>query len=360
MGKRQHYIPRMLLKGFASRSEPKEAKYWIWQIRVGQPPCEISTKHAAVKKNFYGDDNILEETLSEFESSSAEVIKQILSGEKPQSLSQELRMFVWTQALRTKSIHDSFLAAVRVVIDEYVAGAKKHDIVGKIGERLIADFDRMFATEIAKLSADEQIVLEEMAKVHEFRRLAIDAANQKMIKDNVQTVLVRLLTTIGDSGIIEENMKKSLRSSLNSMLSNNTPPKGFNPSHWFSYDFDDHSLVLGDICAFGIGLKGELGSIPRFGQDWSYVLLPISHSRLLVGSQTEERPTIDPERVNWASAALSLDTIYSSTNSSNVVALRDTIGSVEPLIDPQELSALVAKAWSPKFKEEGSKSELRT
>jgi Protein of unknown function (DUF4238) len=52
-GRRQHTIPRFLLKGFASRFAGKEVFVWLYQ--VGRNAIETNTKNVSTNRDFYGE-----------------------------------------------------------------------------------------------------------------------------------------------------------------------------------------------------------------------------------------------------------------------------------------------------------------
>lgn len=51
-GKRQHYLPRFLLKGFASRMERNEAYTWVYYL--GKEPYETNIRNIGLERYFYG------------------------------------------------------------------------------------------------------------------------------------------------------------------------------------------------------------------------------------------------------------------------------------------------------------------
>ena len=92
--KRNHYIPRMLLNRFASRTEGK--KHWIWQTGQDGQSREISTRDAAVGSLFYGESSTgVERALSEVESRIATVLRRLdEAGESLSEFAPEIRRFV--------------------------------------------------------------------------------------------------------------------------------------------------------------------------------------------------------------------------------------------------------------------------
>lgn len=105
--RRNHYVPRFLLKRFSSRSQGK--KSWIWQVSHEDDPVEISTRDAAVTRDFYGGPSSgVEDAFATAETRFADVLAAIESGDSPQLHQKELREFIWTLVVRTRAFRQQF------------------------------------------------------------------------------------------------------------------------------------------------------------------------------------------------------------------------------------------------------------
>lgn len=343
MGERHHYIPRFLQKGFASRIE--EEKVWIWQSSANRPPVEISTKHAGVEKRFYGNDDELEFAFAEYEQKFAPAIIQVAGGRNPNELSQILSSLVWTQAVRTKAIRESFDNALRSMLGELLDEARSTNLAARISSRTENEFDSMFADIVQKLPHDERLVAEESYKVPKIRLLMIQAARSQLSNGGFTTMLSRLLTAVTDGEMISEMVRAGTLKGLKKMLDLNTTPNATIPKIWKVVKFEDHSIILGDICTFYVSADGRCGGAGRFGEDWMAVCLPISHNSILIGTNGQSEFELSAEVVNFYSASLSADVIFSSRASPTFLSLANKIGTLEPLIDQTEIAELVTQAW---------------
>src|SRR5437773_5887036 len=98
---RNHYIPRLLLNRFASRTQGDTS--WIWQLSSDGRAREISTRDAAVGSLFYGKpDSGVEEALARIESRFAPILERIDLGEQPSEFQEALRQFVYLLFIRTR------------------------------------------------------------------------------------------------------------------------------------------------------------------------------------------------------------------------------------------------------------------
>lgn len=344
MGKRQHYIPRMLLKGFASKSDPENAKFWIWQVRPSHPPIEISTKDAAVEKNFYGGDQALESRLSEFESANSKVVEQLLAGEEPNNLSSQIELFVWSQAVRTKAIRDEFISAAIHLLETTARSIYSSTFKESVSARVHADFETLIAENSSNLPLIQRITLEELVKVPDARNLILDSLVAQASIENVQRLLVATIHGVINSGILREKANAGFYKGLESMLKMTSSSERYRPEFWELTRFKEHSILLGDICTFAISADGSFGSIPKVGEGWQTLVLPVAHNAVLLGHRSTERSIITTDLLNLASSSLSTDKYYCSSDSDQLTAYNNKIGSVEPLVAQHEIETMVIKA----------------
>jgi AcrR family transcriptional regulator len=341
---RHHYIPRFLQKGFASRFD--NDKVWIWQIQMGKSPIEISTKDSGVSKKFYGDDDTLERAFGEYEQRFAPAIDEILYGKDPNEFSEVLSMFVWTQAIRTKAMRENFSTASHRLVDEIFAESSAHKLADHISSRVEREFDQLFAQAMLNLQPDERLVAEESYRVPIIRNLMMDAMRSQLSVSGVANMLSRLIITAQNSGVIADIVQKGSLAGFKKLLLGDEPLKVTTPNIWSIRKYDDHSLVLGDICTFYSGSDGSWGGAGKFGDAWKAVFLPIAHNTILVGTKSDNQFEITAEDANYLSSALSYEAIFSSRVSSTVEALRDKIGSLEPLLNTEEIADVVNQVWS--------------
>lgn len=66
-GKRQHYLPKFLQAGFASRKSGDRVFTWVY--RKDKPPFEANTRHIGVEQDFYarGEDRTVDKTITDAE-----------------------------------------------------------------------------------------------------------------------------------------------------------------------------------------------------------------------------------------------------------------------------------------------------
>ncbi len=98
--KRQHYVPKMLLKNFSS----DEKLINVFILRRKQFKTLISIKEQCYSDYFYGADGIIEDYFSDIEGKVAEILRKLLNHRADDVLLQDmdlLRLFIHFQAHRT-------------------------------------------------------------------------------------------------------------------------------------------------------------------------------------------------------------------------------------------------------------------
>ena len=345
MGKRHHYIPRMLLKNFASSRDERNEKVFSFQIGVDGKASEFSTKNVAVEKYFYGKEFNTEEQLSEIEAAADNAFQSIISGDNPNKHSDLLRKFIWLQSLRTRGIKLAFHEAFKNVVAEFSSSATKTNLQRRIEQRILNEFDEIIAKELPLQLPSERIVFQELMATPGFKRIAQEGMIAKLVKDNVTEILSRLLAAIGSSGIIEETIIGGYQKGINRATEQVAPPESFCPKYWSVQNFEAHKLILGDLCVFAVDGNGGIGSLHKIGAVRKYVILPMAHNKLLIGMDLDEESNFKSDEVNYSSAALAWDYIYSSSGSENHEQIASHIGTREPLVDSEEVKSIVQRAW---------------
>lgn len=129
-GKRQHIIPRFLMKGFASRFDGD--KVFTWVYRKGVPPFEGNTKNINVERYFYGKEG--EELYADGVITNLErdrfspLVDELRNKEgSVDFLSLEIADFISNTIVRTKNFRNSFFEMSENIsqrLDEYLAASK--------------------------------------------------------------------------------------------------------------------------------------------------------------------------------------------------------------------------------------------
>lgn len=342
MGKRSrnHIIPQVLLKRFASKNDGE--KCWIWRFRRGAGAIEISTKDTAVSKNFYGGEQSgVEEKLGGDEGAYGTIFEELDLGRDPNEISVQLKGMIRNFALRT--------ASFRARLPEYL-----HHLIQNVGavptdeqieQRALLELDRNprkfleaplrkflpGSPKLAEWLLGSRVFLWFMKRLLRkllapFFRSKHQLAVQTMARDKIPQQLVQNL-----------QLKRLLESAP--MLDR------FNPAKWRVCRATPGSILMGDSCVIAVNSIGEAGALFRFGTKWDSVYMPLSHSSYLVALSCETSRVLEPEVLNRASAQVAMDEIYSSRWTEVEESLSRLIGTGDFVASSAETDKAIRSAW---------------
>lgn len=340
--RRHHYVPRFLLARFASRRTAD--KSWVWQFDR-EKAVEVSTKDAAVSRDFYGEPGTpIEDTFAQHEGTWARALITIDASADPSPHAETLREFVWALAMRGRSLRNQFSEfAARML---RAAAEPKHaalvrDVLHRrvleelptIFERLLGHLPAQVRDSQAESTAVQQVLLQRM----------LDLVNSMQVSAE--------LTRFAESEQVEHGVVEAARAGqlrgLESVVDTErvAVPDQFRPDEWRLQRSEEFELVLGDSCVVCMSPDGETGTILRKSATWTQILLPVSRTSVLVGCRSGDRRELTADEINRASSETSTHYVYAGTRDERTLALRSAIGRCASPMTESELDELVATGW---------------
>ena len=329
-GKRQHYIPRFLLKGFCSKTEGP--KSFIWYFRKGSKPSEISIRDVAVSKKFYGDSSpeSIDEKLTKMEQQFGPTIdrlrtdKIINTSDLPTIVEFFINMVIRTQYIR-KSFTDAtgglMEMAARNLSDPHKMAAVINEAIKQNKSRFRDQLRSSMRRKLGKKMPikEEQIIRQVEENAEQLASLLANPFSKEIVKG---------LTAFNEK--IDEHGTISHKDALDRFLDLKEPSKRhhqYSNLHWIIRSYNPNQFILGDICVLTMDTKSQFFSPPIFSKkDNEILLLPISHDTLLIGSDSKEPLLPPPEVLNTHSVELSIDFFVSSINSEREKQLSKRVG----------------------------------
>lgn len=346
--RRNHYVPQVLLRRFASRTDGK--KSWVWQTSEDKRSVEISTRDAAVGSFFYGSSpGSVEEAFGPIEAEFGRVLKSIDAGEPVDSFGQELRRFVYLLFIRTKALREQFADAADVAVKKFVESATPNRLGEAVRRELDTSFEECLAKAVSSLPVPQRKTFLALASTPRLRE-AIKAHAVGGIKHLDTFSLMDSLLSAAEDGLPTAAQDGQINA-LAKLLSEAHTPETFSPTHWDVQVRDAGRFILGDCCAIAESADGQFGSILRFGKDWHSVFLPVSPKHLLVGCRGDRPGPLDYDKIDQISAGLSRSYVYSAESTSNVRALAQRIGQEDALITAADIDSIMGEVWE--FSEDG-------
>ena len=321
--RRQHFLPRFLLKGFASRS--RRDHHFIHVFQKDQTPHETNITNIAVVGDFYGReaDGGIENDLREPESEHAAVLHRI-------------RM--------NGSIDDDPVVLGEFVRQLLVRTRHMRDLTADMAAMLLTMIARFLQTTQAQEHLKEQVIARALSDEpfwDKVRTQGLDFTEPQMkyLVDwamrqiDVPSIAHQYSEAAATDipGAVATGQIDALRRGI---VERPVPP---DDAVWSLVTTEPHLLILGDLAVVGRTREGYCHPMQP-GADLQAILLPIGHQHLLVGALTSTWGTINPE----ASVELSRDFFVSSQNSEHERQYQARLGARAQFSGLSEMLAQVA------------------
>lgn len=329
--KKHHFLPRFLLRGFASRTSGDEA--WVWEFRRGRAPVERNTREVGGARYFHGDPDVsdLEYKMGDVETEYAPVIVRFRANEATNEDLAIAPAIANHLLVRTKNIRDGFReageAAIAIIGQRTREGKNaklvRNRTMKELRKRLQTQYSEKFSAlpkfKRKLLLSIAEKKLEEYLRTEEFRRDA--SAMIDLFNENVSL-----------KELVADAHRKALRKSAESV----PQLKRFNDLRWEVRQFPDSNIILGDVV--GIAQSGSdegfrnalLIDNPRI------VCIPIGNSTILVGHRGADSPAIDVQALNRGSVTASRDFFVASRCTDGEKQYADLIGTDSALLSEKD------------------------
>jgi hypothetical protein len=337
-GKRQHYLPRFLQRGFIV--DPQEARERTWLHRRGTKAKAVSIRDVGVSEYFYSKlaaDGAfaLDDLITSLEGGLDSELSKIRRARSETLLDAKTAAYLTAHlALRTAHVRSVFAQSTALLIDSFVEMVSDANHL-----REVLDVDGTGISQLRSILVDEA-------------RRALPLAD--LVPEPFMNRLIAYLLREGfdafyaDHGKAMVQAMAPLAAGVSKMVrdAHNKSLSALDHSHWedrlAQLDWRPYSVV-GAILPDCVALVRESGGSVtpltlRDGGRMDLVILPIAHDRLLVGSRFPS-PDIDIAWINRASASCS-DDFFISREARGVEELSDLIGQR----CSQTINAVVAEA----------------
>jgi hypothetical protein len=341
-----HFIPEFLLNRFCSRQMKKKKKkiHWIWQIGRSGLPREVITRKAAASNYFYGGQETgVENALANAEGRFGALLLALDRGEAAENYSEDLRLFVWTLAVRTSAIRGQLGVAVNDLFDQMATTITPDQAQTAVLERLDVALDGALEDELRKFPVQQQAIARNNLMVPEIRQQIFRLGGALVRSTDVAGMFRWMLRELCSQNIAASASKDGQIRGLSSRLASGMAPDSFSPDYWYIYESTTTDLVLGDGCVFATAENGSVGSLFRLGQSWNAMYCPISPSKFLVGTWSLTNSVLSASEINKISAELSFSYIYARSDGEAERSLAQRIGSTAPFISQEDLTRLVSE-----------------
>lgn len=337
-GKKQHDLPRLLLRGFTSKVEGKAA--FVWQFRKDAEPKEVSLRDVGHSKFFYDKpgSRTLDASITDKENEYGPFVTQLRRERRLSSSGEEtLVEFVHSLVLRTRNLRDLLTGAFDTMLNELSSVVTDTETTRqqmlKEQEKNSPIWDRALTGYVeAKYGVRNRWVkmFLKWRENKDFKRwLTYSAQAKEHIQQQVALYKAQLAPLFGQ---IEEIAKTTHNEQLKKVLHSGGDNLTQRYQHyrqlcWSIQELEHGSLVLGDVAVLRFEQISKRFSAGFDGGTDGIILLPLSHDLLIIGAQqvTAALPSI--HEINCASAQLSFHYFVSSQNSERERSYQQVIRS---------------------------------
>ena len=337
-GVRQHYIPRFLLRGFASKVSNE--KVFVWYLRKGEEPIEVSTKDIALEKYFYGEpgQDSLDKTITERENDFAKVVDKArgeteLSDEDNKILIQIVQDII----IRTRHVRKGLTEGADKLYNMFLNNiADKEKVTTLFKNKNVKDQVRRAIEK--KLNTNDPKIINPFIQSLE---------NDPHLLAELGQLFSEILKKIDLTKEMESAHKKGITRVYDE--GSTTRLEEYSKLIWTVKCFEQKVLILGDVGVIKLNTKTGEFSLPITSmREKEVILLPISHNKLLVGSFNEDISLPSVDTINKAMAELSMDFIISAWDGEKVQEYSQLIGDRADYLDDQTLHELESEHFKKK------------
>jgi hypothetical protein len=120
-GKRQHFVPQFLQRGFASHAVGDEAFTWVY--RKGTPPFNPNIKNVGAESSFYTqeDDTLADDLITKAEGSLGELVERLRSSPPSAISDAQVPTLIAHLEVRTRHLRQSWLQSVEYLISQFIS-----------------------------------------------------------------------------------------------------------------------------------------------------------------------------------------------------------------------------------------------
>lgn len=339
-GIRQHFFPRFLQKGFASKETRKETYTWVYA--VDKEPFEANIKNIGVGKYFYGtsEESTVDDLITERETGFSDFIHELRKETRDKNIDSEVPSELITHLIvRSQHTRGSLSDALKVLVDIFQKNLSGTE-----------DFKKLVANVWVKNPELIEVPLRKEV-VANFPPNTPNQLIDKVVDYRKNNILRSLDGKYEDGFLLFKQLFLKMRNEVLSVAKGaqiKALSKGVVPDRhlekykklvWKLFVLPSGNFISGDIGPIGIYNHENLFQPFLFSKgEVVQVMLPISGSHIVVGGH--ERPVLkyDQNRINCEIASVSKYYFISSCNNQYFLELKSLIGSKCLNISDDELA----------------------
>jgi hypothetical protein len=335
-GRRHHYIPQFLQRGFASHSTSKDSYAWVY--RKGDiNPFNSNIKNIGIEGDFYSEDKdtALDDTITDAETKYGLFVNELRNADIKEKVDKsKAAKLIAHLEIRTKNLRINYRNAGTYVVTETAKFLENTD--------KCEQFIRGQVKKQANTLIDEELAKRGIPRTlfPIFRNQFAPLVEQK-IPDMIEHMIQMLTYLRVNLPTIFHNSAKS--GHIKALLNTHTPPIKVSVYEKLNYKIistGETKIPLGDSGVI-FNLEGEREFKPFFekGNKLLAVILPISSTRILLGSL--DGYTVNLDKIINAIASCSLEYFISSEESQGNINLSKLISVNTSILTRHEMDQIL-------------------
>lgn len=331
-GKRQHFVPRFLQAGFASKKTADQVFTWVY--RTDRPPFESNTVNVGVEREFYsiGTDTAADDAITDVENPFSTLVSSLRDNAAQSVADPRIPELISHLEVRTRHLRQSF------------ASASDHLLRG------LAEFltDTASATSylMRQLRSDPELLRKPLATglrcSEEHAALLVEMIPHTMLEELVARYSPMIVDGVIDRvrGEVHRIVKSSHIRALKTAASSTARADRLRTLHYATVECTAGDLILGDSpVLFEVAASRQFKTLLEGKDELKAVYLPLSPRLMLVGAATSTARL--PDHLPQAIARSSFEYFISDRLSGDNRQRQATIGEAAALITEEELEDIM-------------------
>lgn len=340
-GKRHHFIPQFLQKGFATSEDNHTQNIWIY--RKNSPTFSSNIINSGVEGHFYGidGDSTLDDEITKFEGKYGQIINSARTSHIHTKLDKKsISKLIYNFEIRTRNLRESFRESMHLVAQEVLNNLSNPKKYEKLLKQMMND-------ELNKLvdnEGEKQGVPRSMMPLY---RVAFKKESKDKLEMHTSQIHEQLKSTCENfKELITNALAGSTKSGhIKAMLksSKKIPPKlkWYEKLEYSIYETGDEEIPLGDsIILFHVKEDREFKNFLDDKKSLIAVILPISPKRIICGSKNKNYVP-DFSALKQAIISCSKEFFLFSRHDDDLDSLKKNISTNSHILSEEEIKNIV-------------------
>ena len=336
--KRQHFIPQLLLRGFASRVDGD--KYYAFEFRTKGEPRETAIRNIALEGYFYGQpgQTEIEQIIARKENRYGPLVQALRQGGCNPQQKPLIDEFVNHLMVRTRTLRNSVVEPAQALLEIFSDELERPENRPCV-QRMV----------LKQVRTDSRI-RRQLNQLPQAKRQAALRQMESSIVNSADTIeMLKLIVQLAKPMI---DLPKAAREAQVKTLETDQALEKradlLKVVQWSVVEYYQHALVLGDLGPIAKTTASAEWQQPIVSGEPALICLPISSKHLLIGQRDTLTATPQPEAINIASVELSREIFVASQDTARERDYQSWLGRRATLIDRSDLQDIVQEGLKEK------------